>query len=209
MSSFEELRWGGMPYCPHCGSTRVYYIRPIDGTAARRTRAGSISERRVWKCGGCRKQFSVLTGTIFHGSKIPVKTWLFVVFEMCASKNGIAAREIERRYNLTPKSAWFMLHRIREAGHSCPTNRFYLAASAMRNRVSGTTAAADGGTRGWTKWNRWRDATENTASDLSLILWHLLSPLSWPTRPNPFALMSRARSRRRRRGCGVLYGGVL
>jgi hypothetical protein len=35
--------------------------------------------------------------------------------KMCSSKNGVAAREIERKYNLTPKTAWFMLHRIREA----------------------------------------------------------------------------------------------
>lgn len=111
----EELRWDGMPFCPHCASTRVYFLQPRDGTESRKTRTGTRSERRVWKCGGCRKQFSVLTGTIFHGTKIPVKTWLFVVFELCSNKNGVAAREIERRYDLTPKSAWFMLHRIREA----------------------------------------------------------------------------------------------
>ena len=69
----------------------------------------------MWKCRACRKQFSVLTGTIFHGTKIPVRTWVFVVFEMASSKNGVAAREIERKYGLTPKSAWFMMHRIREA----------------------------------------------------------------------------------------------
>jgi transposase-like protein len=40
---------------------------------------------------------------------------VFVVFEMASSKNGVAAREIERKYDLTPKTAWFMLHRIREA----------------------------------------------------------------------------------------------
>ena len=69
----------------------------------------------MWKCRDCRKQFSVLTGTIFHGTKIPVRTWLMVVFEMCASKNGVAAREIERKYDVTAKSAWFMTQRIREA----------------------------------------------------------------------------------------------
>jgi transposase-like protein len=37
------------------------------------------------------------------------------MFEACSSKNGIAAREIERKYNVTPKTAWFMMHRIREA----------------------------------------------------------------------------------------------
>jgi transposase-like protein len=112
----EELRWGGKPSaCPHCGGMdRCYYLNPVNGTS-RKTRTGAPSQRRVWKCGHCRKQFSVLTGTIFHGSKVPVRTWLLVIFEMCSSKNGVSAREIERKYELTAKTAWFVLHRIREA----------------------------------------------------------------------------------------------
>jgi transposase-like protein len=114
----EELVWpdGQPPACPHCGATeRLYYLTPKDGTEGRKTRTGAVSQRRVWKCGTCRKQFSVLTGTVFHGSKIPLRTWLFVMFEFASSKNGVSAREIERKYDLTPKTAWFMLHRIREA----------------------------------------------------------------------------------------------
>ena len=38
-----------------------------------------------------------------------------VFVEMCANKNGMAAREIERKYGVAPKTAWFMAHRIREA----------------------------------------------------------------------------------------------
>jgi transposase-like protein len=111
----ENLRWSGEPVCPHCGSVdKHYFLTPKDG-ATRKTRTGSESQRRVWKCRACRKQFSVLTGTIFHGTKIPVRKWIFVVFEMASSKNGVAAKEIERKYNLTSKSAWFMMHRIREA----------------------------------------------------------------------------------------------
>jgi transposase-like protein len=111
----EELRWGDRPVCPHCGSIRTpYFLRPKEGSS-RRTRTGSASQRRVWKCADCRRQFSVLTGTIFHGSKIPVRTWVFIVFDMASSKNGVSAREIERKYSLTPKTAWFALHRIREA----------------------------------------------------------------------------------------------
>src|SRR3954452_12747183 len=111
----EQLRWGDKPVCPHCGSVRKpYFLTPKNGES-RKTRTGADSQRRVWKCAECRKQFSVLTGTIFHGSKIPVRIWIFVIFEMCSSKNGVAAREIERKYQVTPKSAWFMLHRIREA----------------------------------------------------------------------------------------------
>lgn len=117
----EKLRWDGKPVCPHCGeSERVYFLQPKNG-ASRATRTGSMSERRVWKCGNrsgenpCGKQFSALTNTIFHGSKIPVRTWLFAIFEMCTAKNGLSAREAERKYGLTAKSAWFMTHRIREA----------------------------------------------------------------------------------------------
>jgi transposase-like protein len=109
----EDMRWGREPVCPHCGADRPYFLKARD--AERRTRTGTTSQRRVWKCRACRKQFSVLTGTIFHGTKIPIRTWVFVVFEMASSKNGVAAREIERKYGLTPKSAWFMMHRIREA----------------------------------------------------------------------------------------------
>ena len=116
----EELRWGkdrpGQA-CPHCGSMdKFYFLQPKTGS--RRTGTAvreSKSARRVWKCAGCRKQFSVTTGTIFHGSHISLRVWLMVVFEMCSNKNGLAAREVERKYDLTPKSAWFMLHRVREA----------------------------------------------------------------------------------------------
>ena len=111
----EDLRWGNRPVCPHCGSARKpYFLTPKNGES-RKTRTGTATQRRVWKCADCRKQFSVLAGTIFHGSKIPVRTWVFVVFEMASSKNGVSAREIERKYDLTPKTAWFMMHRIREA----------------------------------------------------------------------------------------------
>ena len=111
----EELRWAGEPVCPHCGSVAAhYFLTPANGTD-RATRTGERSQRRVWKCRDCRKQFSVLTGTVMHGTKIAVRTWVMVLLEMCASKNGVSAREVERKYDLTAKSAWFLLHRIREA----------------------------------------------------------------------------------------------
>jgi transposase-like protein len=111
----EQMRWGDRAICPHCGSVRQHYFLTPKNGKARKTRTGAPSERRVWKCADCRKQFSAITGTIMHGSKIPVRTWIFVIFEACSSKNGIAAREIERKYGLASKSAWHMMHRIREA----------------------------------------------------------------------------------------------
>lgn len=111
----EQMRWGDRPSCPHCGSVRTpYFLKPSNGSS-RKTRTGSASQRRVWKCADCRKQFSVLTGTLLHGSKIPVRTWVLVMFEMATNKNGMSAREIERKYDITAEAAWFMAHRLREA----------------------------------------------------------------------------------------------
>src|SRR5687768_359756 len=79
----EELRWGGKPVCPHCGSIGQHYFLNAQGEG-RKTRTGKVSQRRVWACRDCRRQFSVLTGTVMHGTKVKVKTWVFVIFEMCA-----------------------------------------------------------------------------------------------------------------------------
>src|ERR1019366_2468638 len=74
----EGLRWPEKPVCPHCGVTNDhYFLKPTNGVSRTTTR-GSESQRRVWKCKDCRKQFSVLTGTVFHGSRVPLQTWLFV-----------------------------------------------------------------------------------------------------------------------------------
>ncbi|HEX2576072.1 MAG TPA: IS1595 family transposase [Aquihabitans sp.] len=110
----EDRRWKGTPTCCHCASTNVAYLNPENG-CTRRTRTGAASARRVWQCRDCRKQFSALTGTVMQGTKISVRIWVFVMFEIASNKNGIAAREVERRYGLTPRSAWHLLHRLREA----------------------------------------------------------------------------------------------
>jgi len=110
----ESLRWGTTPVCAHCQGTDVYLIPPTNGTS-RRTAGGTMSERRVWKCRLCTRQFSVTTNTMMHATKIPLRTWCLVIFEMCASKNGVSAREVERKYGLTPRTAWHMTHRIRSA----------------------------------------------------------------------------------------------
>jgi transposase-like protein len=115
----EELRWPGTPVCSHCGHDKAYFLNPKGGTRGtgrpkpdgKRTQ----SVRRVWKCAKCRKQFSVLTGTIFHGTKVSLVTWLTVMVQMCSAKNGISAREVERMHEVTPETAWYMLHRLREA----------------------------------------------------------------------------------------------
>ena len=71
--------------------------------------------RRIWKCADCREQFSVLVGTIFEDSKIPLSKWLLAIHLLCQGKNGVSAHELHRTLGITYKSAWFMTHRIRYA----------------------------------------------------------------------------------------------
>jgi transposase-like protein len=109
----ENLRWPNGPECPHCGCDRAYFLNARSGQ--RTTKKGTTSYRRLWKCAGCRKQYSVLVGSIFEDTKLPLSKWLLAVYMMCASKNGVAAYELHRTLGVTNKTAWFMNHRIRAA----------------------------------------------------------------------------------------------
>jgi transposase-like protein len=124
----EQLRWADGPVCPHCGNKKAYFLKPSNGVSRATGPKKTMSQRRVWKCAKCRKQFSVLTGTIFHGTKIDIRTWLMVMVQMCSAKNGISAREVERMHGLPPETAWYMLHRLRESMKRDP----------LASRLSGT-----------------------------------------------------------------------
>ena len=111
---FESIRWPAGPICPHCGVVNhAYYLEPKTGP--RTTSTGKVSYRRVWKCADCREKFSVLVGSVFEDSKIPLSKWLLAFHLMCAGKNGVAAKELQRTLGVTYKTAWFMAHRIRYA----------------------------------------------------------------------------------------------
>ena len=94
-----SLRWPDGVTCPYCGFDRVSFL----------------STRRIWKCAGCKKQFSVKVGTIFEDSPLGLDKWLTAVWLISNCKNGISSYEIARDLKITQKSAWFMLHRIRLA----------------------------------------------------------------------------------------------
>lgn len=104
----EKLRWPNGVACPHCGDTEVYTLKGKE-TSKHPVRKG------VYKCKGCRKQFTVTVGTIFEDSHIKINIWLMAISLMCSSKKGISAHQLHRMLNITYKSAWFMAHRIRYA----------------------------------------------------------------------------------------------
>ena len=100
----ESIRWPNGPVCPHCGEAEKRHYKLKDSKT-----------RRLWKCAACRKQFSVMVGTIFEDSKIPLNKWLYAFYLLCSSKKGMSAHQLHRMLGVTYKSAWFMAHRIRMA----------------------------------------------------------------------------------------------
>jgi transposase-like protein len=102
----EGRLWPHGPACPHCGNVDGKRIRKMEGKT---TRLG------LHKCNECRKPFTVRMGTIFESSHLPLHLWLQVIHLMCASKKGIATRQIQRMLVCSMKTAWFLTHRIREA----------------------------------------------------------------------------------------------
>lgn len=107
----ESLLWPDGPVCPHCGEVDNAFrlTSRSQGNGKRPIRKG------LWKCSGCRKQFTVRIGTIFEESKLPLWKWLMAIHLMCASKKGISSHQVARQIEVTQKTAWFLTHRIREA----------------------------------------------------------------------------------------------
>jgi transposase-like protein len=98
-----QLRWPDARInCPRCGSEKHSFIKT----------------RRIWFCYGCKKQFTLKVGTIFEDSALGMDKWMAAFWMICNCKNGVSSYELARAIRVTQKSAWFMLHRIREAMRS-------------------------------------------------------------------------------------------
>ena len=104
--ALEAVRWPDGPVCPHCGNSDKQKIAKI---ASKATRPG------LYYCNECKGQFTVTVGTVFERSKVPLTKWWMAAHMMNSGKNGVSAHEIHRALGVTYKTAWFMMHRLREA----------------------------------------------------------------------------------------------
>ena len=100
IDAVAEMRWpDGKATCPWCGKQNN----------------GWLATQKRWKCRDCRKQFSVKRGTIFHDSPLGLDKWMIAMWMLANCRNGVSSYEIARTIGITQKSAWHMMHRIREA----------------------------------------------------------------------------------------------
>lgn len=95
----QEILWRNTEYCPHCGTIKIYHLKG----------------GRRFRCSGCKKDFSIKTGTIFHDSKIPLRKWFLAIYLLTTHKKSMSSYQLARDIKVTQKTAYYMLQRIREA----------------------------------------------------------------------------------------------
>ena len=108
-SWFESVRWSDAVCgqdsedrpCPRCGDCNTHPTK--------------TGKPMPYRCRGCKKYFSVLTGTTMERSHIPLRKWAYGIYFWMTSLKGISSMKLARELDITQKSAWFMAHRLREA----------------------------------------------------------------------------------------------
>ena len=98
-----NARWPNGIACPKCGCLDVF--------------TGSVRKSHPYRCRACRKGFSVRTDSLMHGSRLPYSKWAMAIYIMSRSK-GVSSLQLAEDIGVTRKTAWFMMHRIREAWSS-------------------------------------------------------------------------------------------
>jgi hypothetical protein len=102
LDHFKTIRWRDGEFCPHCGGGKIYH--PQKGGR--------------YACGDCRERFSILTGTIFENTKLPIRVWFGAIWLLTNHPKGIASTTLAKDLGITQKSAWFVLHRLRHAART-------------------------------------------------------------------------------------------
>jgi transposase-like protein len=145
----EELRWPNGPVCPHCGEAQQ--VKELRG---RSHRPG------LYKCYACKRHFSVTVGTVFEGSKVPLKKWLLAAHLMASGDKPVNAHHVHKTIGVTYKTACNMMRRLREASRGTP------AANSPGREISVSSA----GHRGNENVEKEDTAEQDTADDLLMAL---------------------------------------
>ncbi len=101
LTYFKAVRWQDGEFCPYCGHDKVYTLKA-----------------NRYQCAQCRNTFSILVGTIFENTKLPLKIWFGAIWLITNHPKGIASTTLARDLGVTQKTAWFLLHRLRHAARA-------------------------------------------------------------------------------------------
>lgn len=106
----EELRWGGVPRCPYCGSIKASRVK--------------VEPRH--HCNTCLTSFSVTVNTVFHGTRLDLQKWFAAIALVIASEGRISGRALARRLRITKDTACRIKLQIVCAMHEPTQRRLFL-----------------------------------------------------------------------------------
>lgn len=93
-----KLRWPNGFICPNCGHDDAYKLK-----------------RELFQCTVCRHQTSVISGTIFHGTKVPLRNWFWIIYEVAQDKGGASSSRLAKQLGMYQKTVWYLLQKVRHA----------------------------------------------------------------------------------------------
>lgn len=117
-----RLRFGHLNECPKCS-------KPFDYRRVTSISKKNREQRKSFQCSQCAHQLYPLVGTIYEKSRTPLTYWFYAIYMYTATRNGVAAKELERQLGVTYKTAFRMAHRIRQLMR---TNRDYLLSGVIQ-----------------------------------------------------------------------------
>lgn len=127
------------PACPHCGCINPY------------------KTNRGWKCKSCNKKYTIRFGSVFENSKLPLRSWFFMIYQNSINKKNLSSIQYARNLGITQKSAWMMQNKIRYCLYQTP------------RKLNGIVEVDEAFVSKGNKWTRWGGITTRKAPIIGLI----------------------------------------
>ena len=116
--AFFDARWPDGLACSRCGSATFCRLS---------------TRRACFQCNHCKRQLSLLAGTVFQATKLSLTTWFLALYFLTQTKNGIAALELGRKLGVNNNTAWLLKHKLMQA----------MRERDQRGRLAGTVQLDD------------------------------------------------------------------
>ena len=97
------MRYKNGIFCPYCNKNKIYKCSEIKGN------------KQIYKCYPCNKKFHCLINIFFENTKLPIQKWFVCIYLINTSSKGIPSIQLARQAGITQKTAWTVLHKIRNS----------------------------------------------------------------------------------------------
>jgi transposase-like protein len=130
IKEFIERKYPHGVYCSHCGSVQVTHRKKTP---------------KKFQCNACNNSFSIFTSSVFHHTKIDLRKWIYALHFMINAKKGVSACQLHRGIGGSYKTAWRMMHEIRNAmGDTVEREEFETIIEVDETYVGGKPRKGDG-----------------------------------------------------------------